>query len=57
MSLEQIDKEMVYDRYELQQLSVKQLCQLLSITLYQLRNFGFSKDNLIEIFLTNQPEQ
>jgi predicted house-cleaning noncanonical NTP pyrophosphatase (MazG superfamily) len=57
MSLEQIDIETIYDRNTLQKLSLKQLCDLLSITMEQFRKFGFSKDNLIEIFLTKQPEQ
>jgi hypothetical protein len=56
MSLEQIDIETVYDRTTLQKLSPKQLCDLLSITLTQLKQFGFSKENLIEMFLTKQPE-
>ena len=57
MSIEQIDIETTCDRKELSRLSVKQLCGLLSITMEQLRKFGFSKENLIEMFLTKQPEQ
>jgi len=56
MSLEQIDIETIYDRTELQKLSQYQLCKLLSITVKQLYDFGFSKENLIEMFLTKQPE-
>jgi hypothetical protein len=56
MSLDQLDLEAVCDRTELQQLSIKQLCKLLSITIQQLNICGFSKDNLIEMVLTNQPE-
>jgi hypothetical protein len=56
MSIEQIDMETVKDRSELQSLSEKQLCKLLSITVNQLRDFGFSKENLIEMFLTQHFE-
>ena len=56
MSLEQIDLATLYDRNELAQLSKTQLCKLLSITLKQLKDFGFSKENLIEMFLSKQPD-
>ncbi len=56
MSLEQIDTATIYDRKVLEQLSQKQLCKLLAITVNQLKKFEFSKENLIEMFLTNQPE-
>ena len=56
MSLEQIDLQSSYDRNELNQLTIKQLCTLLSISVKQLKDFDFSKDNLIEMFLTKQPE-
>ncbi len=52
MSLDQLDLETVCDRTELQQLSIKQLCKLLSITIQQLNVCGFSKENLIEMVLT-----
>ena len=54
MSLEQIDIETIYDRKELLELTQEQLCKLLSITVRQLQTFGFSKENLIEMFITNQ---
>lgn len=54
MSLDQINPETICDRRELQQLSEKQLCKLLSITVKQLKDCGFSKENLIEMFLTTQ---
>jgi hypothetical protein len=56
MSLEQIDLETLYDRNELEQLSKTQLCKLLSITIKELRSCGFSKDNLIELFLSKHAE-
>ena len=57
MSIEQIDTETMCDRQELQKLSQYQLCKLLSITVKQLKECGFSKENLIEMFLTIQQSQ
>ena len=54
MSLDQINTETICNRQELQQLSEKQLCILLSISAKQQNDCDFTKENLIEMYLTQQ---
>ena len=53
MSLDQINSDIV-NRQELQQLSEKQLLKLLSIPVKQQNDCHFTKENLIEMYLTQQ---
>ena len=57
MSLDQIFPETICNRQELQQLSEKQLCKLLSISVKQQNDFDFTKDNLIEMYLNQQQSE
>ena len=54
MSLDQINTDSIADRQELQQLSEKQLLKLLSIPAKQQHDCHFTKENLIEMYLTQQ---
>ena len=57
MSLDQIFPETICNRQELQQLSEKQLCKLLSISVKQQNDFYFTKENLIEMYLNQQQSE
>lgn len=52
MSIEEFDTAIIYDRKELQKLSLKQLYTLLPFTKSQLVKLKYTKENLIEMILT-----
>lgn len=52
MSVEQFETDVIYNRDELQKLNLKQLYALLPFTKYQLAKLKYTKDNLIEMVLT-----
>lgn len=52
MSIEQFETTAIYDRAELQKLNLKQLYALLPFDKSQLLKLKYTKENLIEMILT-----